>query len=350
MMKSFVAAAAFAWFTVANAGTVVWDGSFTPFSSPSDFDKWTWANQVGTYQWYIHGSGPTSSYLNPGAAYKNPAVTREDKGLKLTVDSTSHWNGQTMMRTELIPQTSANLGTGQMYYHFSLKRESVNPPGTSEHQVMFFESHFTELKVGVGSDPTALSWCINGQPKWSTPFVAGTWYNFAYDINFSGNTVGLWASTGSNPLQRVMSNQSASTSTNSADWHVGVLRLGDSTTEDWYISGVYIESGSLTTSIGSGTVSTTSTQTTVSESTSTSTSTSTSRSTSTSTSTSTSSSTRTSSSSTSRSTSTSTSTSSASGPGQTLWGQCGGQNWTGPTTCAQGTCKYSNPWYSQCLN
>ncbi|CCA74360.1 probable acetylxylan esterase [Serendipita indica DSM 11827] len=46
---------------------------------------------------------------------------------------------------------------------------------------------------------------------------------------------------------------------------------------------------------------------------------------------------------------TSTSTSSATSGGQTLWGQCGGQNWIGPTTCSQGTCKYSNAWYSQCL-
>ena len=32
------------------------------------------------------------------------------------------------------------------------------------------------------------------------------------------------------------------------------------------------------------------------------------------------------------------------------WGQCGGEGWTGPTTCVAGTtCVYSNPWYSQCL-
>ena len=41
----------------------------------------------------------------------------------------------------------------------------------------------------------------------------------------------------------------------------------------------------------------------------------------------------------------------ASGGGGTaaLYAQCGGQGYTGPTTCAQGTCKYSNDWYSQCL-
>jgi acetylxylan esterase len=40
-------------------------------------------------------------------------------------------------------------------------------------------------------------------------------------------------------------------------------------------------------------------------------------------------------------------------PGQNcaaLWGQCGGQGWSGATCCAQGTCKASNQWYSQCQN
>ncbi|KAK6532188.1 hypothetical protein TWF694_003348 [Orbilia ellipsospora] len=41
--------------------------------------------------------------------------------------------------------------------------------------------------------------------------------------------------------------------------------------------------------------------------------------------------------------------SSGGGSGQPLYGQCGGIGWTGSTTCAQGTCKYSNAYYSQCL-
>ena len=55
--------------------------------------------------------------------------------------------------------------------------------------------------------------------------------------------------------------------------------------------------------------------------------------------------------STSKSTSTSTSASSSpTGGVAQRWGQCGGQGWTGPTTCASPyTCTYSNPWYSQCL-
>ncbi|KAF7314735.1 Lipolytic enzyme [Mycena kentingensis (nom. inval.)] len=35
---------------------------------------------------------------------------------------------------------------------------------------------------------------------------------------------------------------------------------------------------------------------------------------------------------------------------QVEWGQCGGQNWTGPTTCVAGTlCVAQNPFYSQCI-
>jgi cellulase len=34
---------------------------------------------------------------------------------------------------------------------------------------------------------------------------------------------------------------------------------------------------------------------------------------------------------------------------QTLYGQCGGVNWTGATTCAQGTCTSYNDYYSQCV-
>ncbi|TFK26937.1 endoglucanase II [Coprinopsis marcescibilis] len=35
--------------------------------------------------------------------------------------------------------------------------------------------------------------------------------------------------------------------------------------------------------------------------------------------------------------------------GVPLYGQCGGQGWTGSTTCAQGICKATNTWYSQCV-
>jgi cellulase len=38
-----------------------------------------------------------------------------------------------------------------------------------------------------------------------------------------------------------------------------------------------------------------------------------------------------------------------SGTGAALYGQCGGIGFSGPTTCAQGTCTKTNDWYSQCL-
>ncbi|KAM3074898.1 hypothetical protein ACMFMG_008308 [Clarireedia jacksonii] len=42
-----------------------------------------------------------------------------------------------------------------------------------------------------------------------------------------------------------------------------------------------------------------------------------------------------------------TTTSSAPGAQQSLYGQCGGSGWTGPTSCASGTCQVSNPYYSE---
>lgn len=39
------------------------------------------------------------------------------------------------------------------------------------------------------------------------------------------------------------------------------------------------------------------------------------------------------------------------GQQQTLYGQCGGIGWTGPSVCQfPATCKAQNEWYSQCLN
>lgn len=44
-------------------------------------------------------------------------------------------------------------------------------------------------------------------------------------------------------------------------------------------------------------------------------------------------------------------TTGSSGAVQTLYGQCGGINWTGATTCASGaTCKVQNPYYYQCVS
>ncbi|KIY44761.1 hypothetical protein FISHEDRAFT_50667 [Fistulina hepatica ATCC 64428] len=241
---------------VARAGTTVWSGNFDYYSNVSDFDEWSWSDEVGEYQWYIHGDGNTTEYLALSADYKNPADTSETHGIRMTVDSTSSWEGQTMGRTELIPQTSEDLGTGTMYYHFSIMMNDTNPPDVSpfyrRSKICFFESHFTELQLGI-DDTTQLYWMANSEAQWNVTWEAGTWYNFAYEINFDSDTVGLWQSTGSDDLTQVVSPVSATTSTNSEDWHLGVLRLTIGTSaEDFYFSGVYVESDDLTTSIGSG--------------------------------------------------------------------------------------------------
>ncbi len=50
------------------------------------------------------------------------------------------------------------------------------------------------------------------------------------------------------------------------------------------------------------------------------------------------------------STSTTSSAPVQTGTAQAKWGQCGGNGWTGPTTCVAGsTCVVLNPWYSQCV-
>ncbi|KAK6344100.1 hypothetical protein TWF696_007747 [Orbilia brochopaga] len=52
---------------------------------------------------------------------------------------------------------------------------------------------------------------------------------------------------------------------------------------------------------------------------------------------------------TTRTTTRTTTPGNSGGGGSPLYGQCGGVGWTGPTTCAQGTCSVLNPYYSQCV-
>jgi len=170
------------------AGTILWDGRFNDYQSAADLNTWSWSNQVGPYQYYIHGSGSVTSYVNLSPSYKNPADTGSKQGAKFTLDSTAYWNGQTMRRTELIPQTKAAINSGKVWYHFSIKRSATNAPSIyREHQICFFESHFTELKAGwisgaAGNSDTALRWDVGGQSKWSTVWEADVWHNVAYEI------------------------------------------------------------------------------------------------------------------------------------------------------------------------
>ncbi|PYH63649.1 glycoside hydrolase family 131 protein [Aspergillus vadensis CBS 113365] len=235
------------------AGSVLWSGIFNSSYTVADFDEWSWSNQIAPWQWYIHGDGETSEYLALSSDYKNPAAS-DAQGLRTRLDNTSFWEGQSMQRTELIPQMSpsssaSDLGSGHLYYHFSLSASSTNPPSSSsEHQIAFFESHFTELQY----QDNTLKWNAGGDTHYSVELETGKWYNFAYDIDFDNQKVGLWASNGSDALTEVVSPVSASASSNGEDFHVGVLSLTGDGTEDWFWSGVYIEKGDLTKSIGDG--------------------------------------------------------------------------------------------------
>lgn len=323
---------------LSQAGTIIWDGRFNDYTTATDLDKWSWASQVGSYQWYIHGTGPTTDYVNLSPSYKNPADTGSVQGAKLTISPTALWNSD-MWRTELIPQTTANLGTGKLWYHFSVKKTATNPPNPKyEHQVCFFESHFTELKYGwINGNPTTdpdnhLRWFVGGTSRWALDWTPDVWHNFAFEIDFSASTVALWHSEGAADLVLVGAAVSASTYTNSADWHLGILRLpnrsggtNDPTPEDWYFSGVYVESGSINTKIGSGAVATSTVASTSTATMTTSTAVTT--------------------------TATNTSASAtATGAVSPKYGQCGGINWTGATACVSGTtCTKVNDYYYQCL-
>ncbi|KAF1839017.1 hypothetical protein BDW02DRAFT_626600 [Decorospora gaudefroyi] len=241
----------------AASAEILWDGRFNDMTSSSELSDWSFSNPVGSYQYYIHGSGDVTDYVNLDSSYKNPADISSKQGAKITIDSTSKWNGQTMLRTELIPQTTAAINKGKVYYHFSLKTSADNvPTATNEHQVAFFESHFTEMKYGAsGSSNTNLQWCVGGVSQWDVELVADEWHNIAYEIDFDAGSVTFWHSTGSDALTKTAGPVDASTSSNGADWHLGVLRLPGSNdgtgAEDWYFSGVYVESGDITTLVNS---------------------------------------------------------------------------------------------------
>ena len=217
-----------------SAGTVLWDGRFNDYASSADLDKWSFSNPVGEYQYYIHGKGETAEYVNLSADFKNPGDSASKQGVKISLTDTAFWNGDAMRRTELIPQTKAAINKGKVYYHFSMKRSETNAPSVNrEHQIAFFESHFTEMKAGwisgaQGDSDPALRWFADSKSQWDTPWEAGVWHNVAYEIDFDASTVGFWHSTGSDALKQTVAPVKASTSSNGADWHLGVLELARS--------------------------------------------------------------------------------------------------------------------------
>lgn len=136
-----------------------------------------------------------------------------------------------MRRTELIPQTTAAIGSGIVYYHFSMQRTDTNAPSEfREHQICFFESHFTEMKAGwisgeSGTSDALLRWDVSSSTEWNTTWEAGVWHNIAYGIDFDAGSVAFYHSTGADDLVLAVPAVSVSASSNGADWHLGVLEL-----------------------------------------------------------------------------------------------------------------------------
>ena len=174
-------------------GAIIWDGRFNDLKAASDLNTWSWSNQVGPFQYYIHGSGTVNKYIELSSEYKNPNDTSSKQGAKFTLDSTAFWNGQNMRRIELIPQTKAAIASGKVFYHFSIMRKDTNAPSVSrEHQICFFESHFTELKYGwisgeSGTSDPYLQWMTSQKSHWKTEWKPNVWHNVAYEIVRSAN-------------------------------------------------------------------------------------------------------------------------------------------------------------------
>lgn len=91
---------------------VLWDGRFNEFTAATDLNDWSWSNQVGPYQYYIHGSETVDKYIALSDSYKNPADTSSKQGAKFTLDSTAYWNGQNMRRESTFsPDTKTALSS-----------------------------------------------------------------------------------------------------------------------------------------------------------------------------------------------------------------------------------------------
>lgn len=238
--------------STATTATLLWDGRLNNYSDASFLDDWSWEDAKGPYQYYIHGSGPRKDYVSMSKDFKNPADSGSRQGLRISVDETSSWNGQEMMRTELIPSTDSAINEGSVFYHFSLSYGEGNPPSSEiEHQLAFFESHFTEIKYGISGAGKQLHWFANSESQWNATLEAGHWHNMAYEIDFAKGSVTFWHSSAGQNLKKVAGPVKVDAVSNGQDWHVGVLRMaGGKGKEDWYFSGVYIENGELTKAFG----------------------------------------------------------------------------------------------------
>lgn len=51
----------------------------------TDKREGSWSNQVGAWQWYIHGKASTDKYLGLSPDHKNPADTSDAQGIRITI-------------------------------------------------------------------------------------------------------------------------------------------------------------------------------------------------------------------------------------------------------------------------
>ena len=52
---------------------IIWDGRFTK-TSAAEIGKWSWENQVGAYQYYIHGPAQPPTTSTPLIAHPQRAL------------------------------------------------------------------------------------------------------------------------------------------------------------------------------------------------------------------------------------------------------------------------------------
>jgi len=255
---------------LATEGTIIFNGNFNEYKTRKDFDTWSFSNQGNwPYQTYIYGAmtPPTtmSTFVDLAQSYRAPIDSTANQGIRVMINGSSHWNGNTMERTELVARIDQSAFSGVKYLHFSLAQDPTYPLNAAyEHQIMFFEAHWADIKLGAGYGSQLNFVTSDGRSVWTTDFGTNTWHNFAIQADFTGQKVSLYHSTGTNALTQVVPPTTSSVS--SSEWHIGMLRLpmgstNDPTAEYLYVSSVYLSDAlmtfapvSNTASIGSGTV------------------------------------------------------------------------------------------------
>ena len=100
-----------------------------------------------------HATFKPIPHVNPFIEdFADDETTYASDGIKITIDGSSSWHGQPMMRTELVQEKNANAAgkcfmspnlkaetnKGTLFYHFSMKKTGTNSPKyDAEHQINF---------------------------------------------------------------------------------------------------------------------------------------------------------------------------------------------------------------------